>query len=74
MKKYLSITDLIVIAITIVLFVIALFVKGLTHEILLEAGVMLVSVKIILMNYKNAVSGERILKELKEIKEEIRNK
>lgn len=39
MRKYLSTIDLIVIIFTFLLFTIALFVKGLTHDILVEAGV-----------------------------------
>lgn len=39
MRKYLSTIDLIVIIVTFLLFTIALFVKGLTHDILVEAGV-----------------------------------
>lgn len=38
-----------VIILTLVLFIVALFLKGLTHDILLEAGVFLVSLKLILM-------------------------
>jgi len=34
---------------------VALFTKGFTHDILLEAGVLLVSVKLIIMAYKNSV-------------------
>jgi hypothetical protein len=68
MKEYLSTTDLIVIIITIILFVIALFIKGLTHDMLLEAGILLVSVKIIMMNYKNSISNKKIMDELDEIK------
>jgi len=68
MKKHLSATDLIVIAITVALFVIALFLKGFTHNLLLEAGVLLVSVKIIMMNYKNSVAIKNLLKELGDIK------
>ena len=45
-----------VVAITLTLFVVALFVKGLGHDILLEAGVFLVSVKLILMSRTNAVA------------------
>jgi asparagine N-glycosylation enzyme membrane subunit Stt3 len=71
MKKYLSLTDMLVITITFMLFVIALFVKGLTHDILLEAGVLLVSIKIIMMSYKNISSVNTILKELNEIKETL---
>jgi hypothetical protein len=69
MKKYLSLADMLVITITFMLFIIALFVKGLTHDILLEAGVLLVSIKIIMMSYKNILSVNTILKELNEIKE-----
>jgi hypothetical protein len=68
MKKYLSITDLFVVIVTILLFAIALFTKGLTHDILLEAGVLLVSIKIIMMNYKNTISNKLIVKTLDEIK------
>lgn len=42
-------------AITLVLFVFALFEKGLTHDMLLEAGVFLVSVKLVLGAHKNEV-------------------
>jgi len=76
MKKYFSVTDVVVILITSVLFIVALFVKGLTQDLLLEAGVLLVSIKIIMMNYKNALSTKTVLKELGEIKEalsEIKN-
>jgi len=46
MVKYISV---LVIILTFVFFVLALFTKGLTHDMLLEAGVFLVSVKLILM-------------------------
>ncbi|MBN2519146.1 MAG: hypothetical protein JXB17_01460 [Bacteroidales bacterium] len=77
MKKYLSAADLIVISATLLLFIIALFTKGFTHDLLLEAGVLLVSIKIIMMNYKIIISSKAILKEFDEIKEtlsEIKNK
>jgi len=44
---------IIIIAITLVLFGVALFEKGFSHDLLLETGVFLVSVKLILMSYKN---------------------
>ena len=56
---------------TLVLFVVALFAKGLTHDLLLEAGVFLVSVKLILAAYKNSVSNQRVLALLKEIRDSI---
>ena len=49
-----DIASMVVIAVTFVLFSIAVVEKGLTHDLLLEAGVFLVSVKLILMNAKMA--------------------
>ncbi len=57
-----------VILVTLVLFVVALFVKGLTHDLLLEAGVFLVSVKLILMTYKNAVAFDSLSRKLDEVR------
>jgi hypothetical protein len=45
----------VVIALTLILFVVALLIKGFTHDLLLEADVFLVSVKLILMSHKNSV-------------------
>jgi hypothetical protein len=63
---YLDPVSLVVIALTLTLFVIALFVKGFSHDMLLECGVFLVSVKLILMSHKNGVSArlaeERLVK------------
>lgn len=66
--KHFDIGSLLVILITFVLFTIALFFTGFTHDILLEAGVFLVSVKLIIMAYKSSVSSLRIHQELEEIK------
>jgi hypothetical protein len=52
MNKYLDLGTQVTLAITLVLFGVALFEKGFTHDLLLEAGVFLVSVKLILMSYK----------------------
>lgn len=71
MKKYLSAADSTVIVITFLLFAIALFAKGFTHDLLLESGVLLVSIKIIMMSYKNISSVKAIMKELDEIKQAI---
>ena len=68
MRKHFDTPTLIVIFVTFVLFVIALFVKGLTHDLLLEAGVFLVSVKLILMSYKSSLTNQKIMDELQEIK------
>ena len=49
---------------TFILFVAALFFKGLTHDLLLEAGVFLVSVKLIIatqkINNDNAYIKEKL--------------
>ena len=64
--------SIVVIATTIIVFFVALFTKGFTHDLLLEIGVLLVSVKLIMMSYKNSVHAEKLEKELKEIKELIK--
>lgn len=74
MKKYLPLTDLIVIAVTFILFLAALFTKGLTNALLLESGVLLVSVKIIMMNYKLSQSSQKILKKLDDIEKDLKNR
>lgn len=67
MKDHFDTGSIVIILITLILFLIALFTKGITHDLLLEAGVFLVSVKIILMAYKNSISNKKLLEELKEI-------
>lgn len=66
--KHFDAGSIIVIATTFILFTLALFFTGFTHDLLLEAGVFLVSVKLILMAYKSSVASENIHRELKEIK------
>jgi len=70
MRK-IGIGNSIVISLTIIVFVIALFEKGFTQEILLEIGVLLVSVKLIMMNNKIAMGNKELLKEMHEIKTAI---
>jgi hypothetical protein len=69
--RHLDTGSLAVMGLTLVLFVVALFAKGLTHDLLLEAGVFLVSVKLILAAYKNSVSNQRILTLLQEIRDSV---
>ena len=64
MTKFLDLGSLIVAAITLVLFVVALFTKGFTHDLFLEAGVFLISVKIIMMQHRNAVAASNMEKKL----------
>ncbi len=56
MSKHFDIGSLVIIAITFVLFAAALLTKGFTHDLLLEAAVFLVSVKLIVMAYKNSMA------------------
>lgn len=56
------------IALTLLLFIAALFVKGFTHDLLLETGVFLVSVKLVLMSYKSGVATDAIRAELAAIR------
>jgi hypothetical protein len=58
----------VVILLTIGLFSMSLAVKGFTHELFLEAGVFLVSVKLILMAGKKAASEERVERQLSQIR------
>jgi len=73
-KKHLDTGSLIVILITFILFTIAIFTKGMTHDILLEAGVMLISVKLIMMAFKTSVFYEDIIRELKNINDSLNKK
>jgi len=63
--------SIIVIVITFVLFFVALFVKGFTHDLLIEIAVFLVSVKLILMTYSNSQSTRRLEQKLDHIEEKI---
>jgi hypothetical protein len=49
-----------VIVLTFVLFVAALLVKGLTHDLFLETAVLLVSVKLILNTYRLELHTRRL--------------
>jgi hypothetical protein len=63
--------SVIVMGVTLILFVVALFITGFTHDLLLETGVFLVSVKLILMSYKNGAQGEELNDRLSQIQNDI---
>jgi len=71
MHKYFDIGSVTVILITFLLFAVALFTKGLTHDILLEAGVLLVSIKLIMMAYRNTVFFREIIEEMKKLNDRL---
>jgi hypothetical protein len=49
-----------VIVLTLGIFILAPFLKGFTHELLLEAAVFLVSVELIIMASKNTKTASRV--------------
>ena len=67
MNRYLDKASFATLLLTLVLFVIALFVKGFTHDLLLEAGVFLVSIKIVLAGYKNEQGNRTLIDRLDQI-------
>ena len=67
MAKHYDPWTILVIALTLILFIAALFLKGFTHDMLLEAGVFLISVKLIMMSYKNSVLAENMGARLEQI-------
>ena len=66
-KSYFDLWSTVVIVVTFVLFFMALFFKGLTHDLLLEAGVLLVSIKIIMMSSRIANISKLMEKKLDDI-------
>ena len=62
-----DLASLATIVITFVLFASAVWVKGFTHDLLLEAAVFLVSVKLILMAYKNSATTAKLQERLDRI-------
>jgi hypothetical protein len=69
---HLDLASWIVVFVTLVLFGTAVFVKGLGHDLLLEAGVFLVSVKLILMAHKSGVSTAHVSERLDELQTMVR--
>jgi hypothetical protein len=58
-------------AITLALFVVALFEKGFTHDLLLEAAVFLVSAKLVLLSYKASVNNDAMAGQLAEMSKSL---
>jgi hypothetical protein len=70
--SYFDPLSMVVIVLTLVLFVVALFVTGFTHDLLQECGVFLVSVKLIMMSHKNGVSARLAEEQLASIQNLLR--
>ena len=60
MKKHFDMGSVTVILVTFVLFAVALTTKGITQDMLLEAGVLLVSIKLIMQAYKTSVANQEV--------------
>jgi hypothetical protein len=67
-RKHFDRGSSLVIGLTLILFVAALFLKGLTHDLLLEAGVFLVSVKLLIMSYKHSIAADELHEQLNDIR------
>ena len=72
-KNSIAFGNYFVIALAIILFAISLFVNGITHDLFIESGVLLVSIKLIMMNYKNMKMEKEILKKLNELQSLLRD-
>lgn len=73
MRKHFDFWAIVVIVLTLLLFIVALFERGLPHDLLLESGVFLVSVKLIMMSHKNSIIALRVDQHLNEIQTMLRN-
>ncbi len=73
MKKLLDTGNLIVVVLTIILFIVAIFLKGFTKDLLLEAGVLLVSIKLIFFANKQIIFDREVMSRFDELKKEIEN-
>jgi hypothetical protein len=71
--SYFDPLSLVVIVLTLVLFVTALFVNGFSHDLMQECGVFLVSVKLIVMSHKNGVSARQAEERLANIQNLLQN-
>ncbi len=74
LKERLDLGSLVVIVVTFVLFLLSLFVKGFGHDFLLDAGIFLVSVKLIPMSFRNNLHTKELNQRLDEIKNLIKKK
>ena len=64
LKKRLDGWSQLVVLLTLVMFAVAVFVKGIGHDLLLEGAVFLVSAKLVLMAYKNSVAAAETREQL----------
>ena len=72
LRERLDMGSMAIIVITFTLFAVSLFQKGLSHEILIDTGIFLVSVKLIVMSFKNNLYMKDLNQQLEEIKKLIK--
>ncbi|MDR3566542.1 MAG: hypothetical protein P4L43_00785 [Syntrophobacteraceae bacterium] len=65
--RALDIGAFLVVIITFMLFALSLFLKGITHDMLLETGVFLVSVKLILLSHESKIMNKSMDAKLNDI-------
>jgi hypothetical protein len=70
--RYLDPWSTFILILTLFLFIVALVVKGFTHDLLLEAAVFLVSAKLVLMAYKLAAANQVLQERLDRMEESLR--
>lgn len=63
-ERHIDAASVVTIVVTLLLFGVALFAKGFTHDLLLEAGVFLVSAKLVLSGYRSSLTSATMLKRL----------
>lgn len=66
-RQNFDLSSVIILLITLVLFVVALFVKGFTKDLLVEIAVFLVSVKLIMNAYKSSLANRALQEKLNEM-------
>ena len=71
MSKHLDRSTQITLGVTLALFVVALFEKGFTHDLLLEAAVFLVSAKLVLLSYKASVNNDVLVGQLADMSKSL---
>ncbi len=71
LRKHFDLGSLLIIVVTFILFVSAVFTQGFTHDVLLEAAIFLVSVKLIIMAYKNIDATETLHHKLDDISKKL---
>lgn len=71
-ESYMDLASLITLVLTGALFILAVFLKGFTHDLLLEVGVFLVSVKVVISSAQADLRSRRIERSLAQLHEMMR--